>query len=128
MPSAELAQALTRKHKMSTYVQEVIVTVSDGSRFIVYISNAKGSPQFALEVYWRDPQFSLSRVDALEVHASAEAAFDAAIVVINSYLTKVSANMLTINSPCNDPFVKKLVQAKVLRRYGISVSPTVNGN
>lgn len=113
---------------MSTYVQEVIVTVSDGSRFTVYISNAQGSTQFGLEVFWRDPQFALSRVDVPVVHASAEVAFNEAIVAVKSYLSKVAANVLTIDSPCNDPFVKKPVQAAVLGRNGISVSLTVNGS
>ena len=120
---------LSTKLTMSyTYVQEIAITVTDGSRFTVYISNTQGNTQFELEVLLRDPSSHLTTIEVPPVHASAEAAFNEAVVAVKHYLSKTETSVDTIDSPCNAPFIGKTEQASVLHSQGIGVAPTVNRN
>jgi hypothetical protein len=112
---------------LHTFVQEVVVSVSNAACFTIYISNTLGSSNFEAEVFLRDSGNSLSKVAIQLVHASPVPAFQEAIKSVAHYLGIHSLTVASINSPCNAQFVNKSQQTTVLQSSGIHIVSTVNG-
>lgn len=110
-----------------TFVQAIVVQLSNTVQFTIYIANTVGSSQYAVELLLSEPGNALLRVAVKSPHTAASMAFNEAITSIESYLKKHSQQVASINSPCNAPFIDKAEQSKVLKRHGIQTNPTVNG-
>ncbi len=110
-----------------TFVQEIVILLSNGKRFTVYISNTQGTPNFEAELFLLEQANGLQKIGISANHTSASSAFQEAINSVLSYLSKHSLTVQSVDSPCNALFIEKSPQTTVLSGSGIHVIPTVNG-
>jgi hypothetical protein len=110
-----------------TYLQEIVVALSNGHRFFVFIAKTQGQSTCEVSLLLFEQKSGLLKVDIGAMHETESMAFDAAITWIREYLSKHSCQVTSVDSPCNAPFIVPADQATVLRRHQINVTPTVNG-
>ena len=110
-----------------TFVQEIVILLSNKTRFTIYISNTQGTSDFEAELFLLEHANGLSKIRIKANHTSATSAFQEAINSVLNYLSKHSLAVQSIDSPCNAQFIDKAQQKTVLSGSGIHVVPTING-
>lgn len=111
------------------YVHDIAVTTTKGRRCTIDI--CKNDSGFDSEVTILDSVSSQSGswvYDTKPVSNSAADNFDAAIELINNYLSNVDPqdSIKDVHNPCNTPFISEADQNSILSSKGIFLSVRVN--
>ena len=89
-----------------TYVQDTVAIAKDSTRFDIYISNEQDMPNFGLVTMHEPHQVEKTSFDVSSVpYTSSEMAFEVAASALGTYQSASSRVIVSINNPCNEPFL-----------------------
>lgn len=110
-----------------TWIQEIVIVMSDDVRFIGHIMNTDGQSDFESETSIINQDLWMTRIGVKLNHASEVEAYEKIITSVLHYMKKESCTIKSIDNPCNAKYIDAAQQTNVLSTLNINVIPTING-